>query len=394
MRKLLSKRNCAAVLTSDCCGQNCCKRLSLEELKNVRERLHAGHSELEVLNGIASQLDAMRKIAGLQPGEYAFAGRPICRKALLRVLGVGAAKFRKALMLVNSGGSVLSKQPVMRVAKKRVWLEAWLQIFIDERADHTVSGRVLLPSHIDWTDVLAAAVVAFRKDFGSAIKPPSLSQLSKLRKEKFPLVRRSYVGDHEHCSVCGEFREQRMRGFPDKPTEAKFDREQRSHLDQQHKERVFLAETISFASSHPEQIVLWGTDYTRDLELGSIKPSPKALSGVKKVAIKLTAFMNLSTPAPHERNFILHHDSLTKDANLNVTQLMQFVIASKSGGSPSANAERLHVQLDGAPENVNGIVIAFAGWLAKMKAYKTIIITRLMVGHSHWLVSRSMFSCI
>ncbi len=361
-----------AIVTSQCCDNNCISQFSKFDVTTIRCEIYEG-DEASYLRGLIRNMptNANGTIS------YTLCNKSVCLNAFLKLIAMSKDKFYN---IKNEAPLINIDERKYKLAIKFLQCKAWFTEWLDINADKMPDGdnELKLHKYIPWRHILHEMNMHFKT---IDLDPVAKDTFAKVRKE-FNL-KKARLSDHFKCKICVDLQEKRKQAKKDKKYELyeQLTKELDEHLEHQYKERgCYVSERI-YAKAHPQQVTSIIVDSSSSRCFPSVQQFKKGVWPPIGDLLQLcfTGVLNHGLNEFHLYTSVNGHFS--GDPNYIATIIMAHLKYLREKGNLPP---RLHIQLDNCGrENKNCFILAFICFIVQQGIVNEIELSFLIVGHTH-----------
>ena len=372
-KKLADAFEKAAVLAKDCCGQECLKRITFQDLDFLRAKV-SGNSQSDNNNWFMSSIKSGLSQLQSNGGKYMFpveTGQMVCSQAFCLLFGVSLRHFRTLTKMVKDG--LMDK---LRMPRTSSGGNAWVNFMPQFLRDYAREYGSQMPNSDKIELTVGAKIQIFWKFtvFCEGIPglrehkhPLTESWFYRMWKERCPDIICPRRNQFSKCDECCEFKHT-IESCKEYALRLKAVQRFDEHLRHQMQERNQYYANRAHAIRCPHEAMSVIIDGMRQstTELPYFpRDKPKAASVGQNYCLHVVgALVHGSTPLA-----FVHDSRVPTGPNLIMEVLYRTLVKSKLGKFPPL----LYLQLDNCSgENKNHWVFEFCAMLVEARVFQEV----------------------
>lgn len=381
-RKLVDREEIMKVIDADCCKEQCNKRFDFRSIELTREYLSC-LNELQKLNFMVSEI---RDINGT---KLVINGVNVCQTFFVKYYGISNNKYYAAKKSIQTEGNVKYVTNSKTEGTMKEFVISWLTAYLSRVTIDYLPGKnpVRRVPFVEWSDLYKEMVAECALNNA---KIPSLDLFRKVRRSNFSDVVRMRATQIGKCSTCLQLKSSIFKCQHKKPKtseEFRLKEEEMQNLERKYKahlelcdmeRRVYQVTKINAVQCRHEYLSII-IDSSSNVTIPHLSEKPKTWSSLQLLDICITGLLDHTNS--YMKLYVCPSKSFAHGANKPMTIVYQHLtyLAAKGPLPPT-----LRIQLDNCyRENKNRYMLAFLAHLVQLRVFKEIILSFLVVGHTH-----------
>jgi hypothetical protein len=405
-RRQLSNDAIAHALLLNCCTSHCMSRQTAETVRKHRER-YFSMSERDRMQWLIDWLRNSHELASPHHNtDYHIDGKPVCRAAFCIAHGISKWKLDHAQTYVracavvppphgNTGQSHASQSDACFK-----WLAQHLLLVCDKISDNLwllpepTTDRDLYLDFVQRYTIEHSlpASTATDVDTKSIANPhvPSEETFIRTLRSCFAHVRSPRKSDLTRCDECCRIRQRRLQ-IHSRADATVVETEMRLHGRLHTAERRAMESVVARSNSFPHELMCLTIDYSKSVYLPHMPLKSKELAGAELLEMQFGGAIVYSSD---ERFVYTHLPLWPKGSGLMCTLVFDLIRSARASTHEHRHARSLQLFVDNAwGEFKNVWFIGFLAWLIAAGWFDEIILSMLIVGHTHTAIDQ-MFSVV